>query len=105
VDHPKVNVNVKGQMKMKRRKPPVGIFVKSKLDAAKRQVAKSRNAAGYARIYPDVARAVVSEYPVLTAAEKRAVFDSLEFDAEQTKVRARVDSASGLTEASKILGI
>jgi hypothetical protein len=86
-------------------KVPVGLFVQSKLDAAKRQVAKSKNDAGYARIYSDVARAVVSEYPELTVEEKRAVFETFKFEAEQTKVRTRVDSASGLSEASKILGI
>lgn len=85
-------------------KIPVGTFVQSKLDAAKRHVAKSGNAAGLVAMYPEVARAVVSEYPGLTAEQRQAVFASLKNDAELTKVRVGLDSTTGLGEVARILG-
>jgi len=86
-------------------KIPVGQFVDSKLEAEGRRVAHSRNDAGYARIYPDVARALVSEYPESTAEQRQAVFYKFKHHAELIKARTGLDVAAGLGEASKILGL
>ncbi len=87
-------------------KLPVGQFVKEHLDAAKRRVSQSGNNAGLAGIYPDAARAVLSTYPELTAAEKQTVFGTLKDDAELTKVRIGSDvSMAGLGETARILGV
>ena len=68
-------------------------------------MARSRNSAGYASIYSEAARAVLLEYPDLTAEQRRTVFGSLKHDAELTKVRTGLDSTVELGEVAMILGV
>jgi hypothetical protein len=56
-------------------------------------------------MYAETARAVVAEYPELTAAQKSVVFSSLKHDAEMSKIRTQSDHTGGLSAAARILGI
>ena len=83
---------------------PVGQFVSQQLNAGKQHIARTGNSVAYASVYPEVARAVLAEYPQLTAAEKQAVFGALKDDAERSMSITREDHTMQLREASRILG-
>jgi hypothetical protein len=105
----KTTLNV-GKMHAKEKKPAmveqelsVGQFVRSIIVAGRQRVAKTRNAAGYATIYPEVASELVETYPGLTVEQKQIVSEGFKQDAEATKVRTGVDVAAGIGAASRIL--
>ena len=82
---------------------PVGQFVSQQLNAGKQRVAGTGHSVAYASVYPEVARAVLAEYPNLTATEKQAVIGTLKADAERSMSITREDHAMELREASRIL--
>lgn len=85
--------------------PPLGRFVAQRLNAEKRNAAKSQAPDDYSAIYPTVARAVVEKYPGLTEFEKRAVFASLKADADLATRRMNQDQTRTLEDVSRVLGI
>jgi hypothetical protein len=78
----------------------VGTFVSEELAVRKRVVAASRNTAGYAAIYPALARDVVAKYPDLSAEEKAAVSSTLKSDAASLGHNA----TTAMQEVVRILG-
>jgi hypothetical protein len=79
---------------------PVGTYVANELEARKKTVAATRNTAGYAAIYPQLARDVVAKYPNLTKEEKAAVRATLQSDASSLGH----DATIALDDVSRILG-
>jgi hypothetical protein len=83
----------------------VGQFVSEAMASAKRRVAETRNAAGYAGMYSEIARALLVKYPNLTLPEKRAVFGTFSGEADLLLAWTRIDSKVGLRGAARILGM
>jgi hypothetical protein len=88
---------------MKESDQTVGQFVNSRIQALRRRVAKSGNAAGYAAIYPEVATELVESFPELSLVERQTVFGVFKSDAELTRVRTGINVSAGLGSASRIL--
>lgn len=83
----------------------VGQLVSREFAVESRKVAATRNSAGYACIYAEVAKKLIGEYPALSTDDKRVVFETLKSAAESIRVRTHIDSASGLRSAARILGL
>lgn len=81
----------------------IGAFVANALVVGKLRVVETKNAAGYAAVIPEVARAVMEKYPTLSAEERAAVFAILKAEAESLRTTNGIDATMALQSARRIL--
>ncbi len=84
-----------------------GIYLQQRIEQRSREVANTRNDAGYVGMWPEAVKEVLAKYPSLSPAEKASLRANVEGQVQLMCARTRRDPhmlTPALQEVARILG-